>query len=71
MTDQAFYWCLRHQRVEPAGQCRSEDRLGPYATEAEARQWRERHEGRETRWEEEDERWESWGEEDEDRPGEQ
>jgi hypothetical protein len=36
MTDQAFYWCLRHQRVEPAGQCRSEDRLGPYATEAEA-----------------------------------
>jgi hypothetical protein len=68
MADEQYYWCLRHQQVETAGQCRAEDRLGPYASAEEARAWRERHESRQERWETEDERWASWGEDDEDRP---
>ena len=36
MTDQ-FYYCLVHSTVESADAgCRNEDRLGPYATRAEA-----------------------------------
>jgi hypothetical protein len=31
-----FYYCLKHRAVEGAEGCRSEDRLGPYATQAEA-----------------------------------
>ena len=35
MTDipdrpEKFWYCLNHHRVEPPGQCRPEDRLGPY-----------------------------------------
>lgn len=54
-----FYWCIRHQRVERAGQaCPEQFRLGPYATEDDARNWRERRDAREDRWEAEDEAWE-------------
>jgi hypothetical protein len=67
MSDERWYWCLRHGRVERPGECRSDDRLGPYPTPDDARQWRHRHETRQERWEAEDERWERWGEdEDED-----
>jgi hypothetical protein len=31
-----WYFCLRHHRVEPRDGCRAADRLGPYASEAEA-----------------------------------
>ena len=31
-----FYYCLKHRAVEGAEGCKSEDRLGPYATRAEA-----------------------------------
>lgn len=56
-ADQRWYWCLRHERTERAGDCRAEDRLGPYATEADARAWRERVERRNDRWEDDDDRW--------------
>ena len=33
-----WYFCLVHQRVEPELGCPNAERLGPYATEAEAGQ---------------------------------
>ncbi|OLT15449.1 hypothetical protein BJF78_01820 [Pseudonocardia sp. CNS-139] len=30
MTDQEWYYCLRHNTVEPREGCRAADRLGPY-----------------------------------------
>lgn len=37
MSDTPQFWfCLTHHVVEPREGCRNADRLGPYATEAEA-----------------------------------
>lgn len=36
MTQQQWWWCLLHQRVEPDDGCPNAERLGPFATEAEA-----------------------------------
>ena len=36
MAHGEWYWCLKHRAVEPYEGCRSEERLGPYATQAEA-----------------------------------
>lgn len=52
-----WYWCLTHQQVEPAGQCRATDRMGPYDSPEAARDWKDRAEGREDAWKAEDERW--------------
>jgi hypothetical protein len=30
MTDEEWYYCLRHRTVEPREGCRAADRLGPY-----------------------------------------
>jgi hypothetical protein len=30
MADEQWFYCLRHNRVEPWDGCRSADRLGPY-----------------------------------------
>lgn len=58
MSDR-FYWCTRHQRVERHGEaCPEQFRLGPYPTADEARDWRQRRDSREDRWEAEDETWE-------------
>lgn len=32
----SWYYCLHHKRVEPADGCANAERLGPYATEADA-----------------------------------
>ena len=32
----SWYYCLVHQKVEPQDGCANAERLGPYATEAEA-----------------------------------
>ncbi len=32
----SWYYCLVHQRVEPAEGCANAERMGPYETEAEA-----------------------------------
>ena len=34
--DMSYYYCLVHQRVEPEAGCANAERLGPYATQAEA-----------------------------------
>ena len=36
MTEGPWYYCLKHHAVEPYDGCKSEDRLGPYETYAEA-----------------------------------
>lgn len=52
-----YWWCLTHDRVEHGSLCKADNRLGPYASEADARAWRERHETREDAWDEQDKRW--------------
>lgn len=65
-----YWWCLRHRRVEDARTtCRADERLGPYATEAAARDWREQHGEREDAWEAEDERWHGTDEDDDEDDG--
>jgi hypothetical protein len=63
MTDSGgneYYWCLKHSRVESGDDvCPGRDRLGPYASESEARQALQRVKERNEEWEAEDERWES------------
>jgi hypothetical protein len=36
MSDQQWFYCLKHGTVEPAEGCRADDRLGPYPDEATA-----------------------------------
>ncbi|MBK0868425.1 MAG: hypothetical protein IJH84_01160 [Saccharopolyspora sp.] len=31
MAAKGWYFCLKHQQVEPTAGCRAADRLGPYA----------------------------------------
>ncbi|GAA2777516.1 hypothetical protein [Saccharopolyspora taberi] len=31
MARKGWYFCLKHQQVEPAAGCRAAERLGPYA----------------------------------------
>ncbi len=54
----SWWWCRRHGRVEAAGTtCPPEDRLGPYESEAAARNWRDRVESRNEQWDAEDRAW--------------
>jgi hypothetical protein len=50
-TEQWFY-CLDHQSVEPEDGCRSDVRLGPYASREEASRALERVEERNQVWDE-------------------
>jgi hypothetical protein len=51
MSENDEYWfCLTHHRVEPTEGCRNQDRLGPYATEAEAARALEKVEERNEAW---------------------
>ncbi len=60
-TDE-WYWCFEHQRAEHEGeQCRASGRLGPYASEEAAKNWRATSEAREATWKEQDEKWEGDG----------
>lgn len=58
MSATEWYWCLTHDRAEPA-----EDRddatnsLGPYPSEAAARDWKTTSEARNDEWEAQDEAW--------------
>jgi hypothetical protein len=57
MSEQ-YYWCIRHDRVERAGQaCAERFRLGPYPSAEEARAWKQRRDAREDRWDAEDRAW--------------
>lgn len=52
-----WFYCLKHQAVEPEGQCKATDRLGPYPTpDAAAGALTALHE-REERLEQEDRQW--------------
>ncbi len=53
MTEDGQYWfCLNHHRVEGQDGCAYQDRLGPYATEAEAARALEKVEERNREWDE-------------------
>ena len=53
-----WYWCLDHEKAEPAGQCRAERQMGPYDSPEAAARWKDRVEARNHEWDAEDERWE-------------
>lgn len=50
-----WYWCFKHSAVEPPDGCANTDRLGPYASPEEARNWRERVHARNEAWDDEEE----------------
>ncbi|MBA3021842.1 hypothetical protein [Propionicimonas sp.] len=56
MTEESWYYCLKHHAVEPYEACKAIDRLGPYASVAEAEQALERVAQRNEQWDEEDRR---------------
>ncbi|WP_213450814.1 hypothetical protein [Rhizomonospora bruguierae] len=54
-----YYWCVRHSRVETdADACPATDRMGPYASAAEAEGALSRVQERNVAWDAEDARWE-------------
>lgn len=67
MSDGQWYYCLTHHAVEPFDGCKSEDRLGPYATQEDAAHALEKVRERNKEWDEEDSRFEDDAE---DRDGE-
>jgi hypothetical protein len=56
-TDTGWYWCLKHKRAEQGKSCPSEDRMGPYPTEEAARNWQQKAERRNRKWDEDDAEW--------------
>lgn len=51
MSENEEYWfCLTHHAVETRDGCRNQDRLGPYATEAEAARALDKVEERNEAW---------------------
>lgn len=65
--NEQWYWCLSHQQVEPAGQCRADDRMGPYESPEAAARWKEKFSDRQAQqeqskdaWDREDEAWDAW-----------
>ena len=49
MSEEWFY-CLKHDTVEPAEGCKAADRLGPYASQAEAARALEKVQERNEAW---------------------
>lgn len=52
-----WFWCTRHERVERERTCPDRYLLGPYDSAAAARNWRQRRDQREERWEAQDRAW--------------
>lgn len=68
MSTTEWYWCLTHDRVETgADRDDLDNSLGPYPSEAAARDWKATNEARAEDWKEDDERWHGT-DEDEDSP---
>lgn len=65
--DEEFWFCLKHHTVERRDGCRSADRHGPYATEAEAARALERVQERNEAWKAQDDDWDETGPAGEDR----
>ncbi|MBE9374662.1 hypothetical protein IQ251_09405 [Saccharopolyspora sp. HNM0983] len=58
MGQNAWYYCLKHQRVEPQAGCRAADRLGPYPDRETAAHALDIAARRTEQADESDERWE-------------
>ncbi|WP_245647223.1 hypothetical protein [Microtetraspora niveoalba] len=56
MSDQ-WWFCLKHMRVEPEKGCPNKDRMGPYASEAEASRALQTASERNEVWQAKDEEW--------------
>ena len=50
MSDNEYWYCLKHHTVEGVEGCRNADRLGPYATREEAARALEKVEERNEEW---------------------
>ena len=50
-----WYFCLKHNAVEPRDGCPAGDRMGPYPTREDALNWKERVAERNREWDAEDE----------------
>ena len=58
MADGEWYWCLTHERAEPAATRDDPDNaLGPYDSAEAAADWRRINEERALKWKVEDEAW--------------
>lgn len=58
MSTTEWYWCLSHERAEPAAERDDPDNaLGPYESPEAARDWRARNEARALKWKLDDEAW--------------
>ncbi len=49
-TQQRWYFCVKHQTVEPEDGCPAKDRLGPYPTREEAAHAMEKVQQRNEEW---------------------
>jgi hypothetical protein len=56
----AYWWCLDHNRVEPADGCAHQVRLGPYPTEQEASQALSKAHQRTQEWDRQDAEDDAW-----------
>ena len=68
-TEQGWYWDLEHNRAVPWKLRGPGDQmLGPYATRADAENWKATNEARNTAWDDADEEWngndDDWGRDD-------
>jgi hypothetical protein len=59
-----WYWCLKHQGVEPEAGCANDRRLGPYESRAEAEGALARARERTEAWDAEDAAEAQWGDDD-------
>ena len=59
--EQRWWWCLKHQRVEPQLGCADTNRLGPFATVEEAQRALQTVRARNEKYDAEDEAWDSGG----------
>ena len=53
-SQQRWYFCVRHQTVEPEDGCPAKDRLGPYGTREEAARAIDKVHERNERWDAKD-----------------
>ena len=60
MSDEQWFWCFRHEKVEPLEGCPARDRMGPYPDKETAARALEIAHERTARQDKEDEEWE-WG----------
>lgn len=60
MADEEWFYCLHHGRAVRRGECRVDQRLGPFATKAEAERALEKVDTRNDEWDDDPD----WNDED-------